>query len=139
MGSGIAKQIREKWPQVQKEYCDNIDYCYENGFCRDSYDFLGMINWTEVDKDRYVVNFYSQDTYLPRNKCHTDYKAFRNCCISLKEFLSDISFEREYMTIGFPYKIGCGLAGGDWSIVSKIIEEELSVYNVEIWEYKEDK
>ena len=38
-------------------------------------------------------------------------------------------------SVGFPYKIGCGLGGGNWNIVSKIIEEEFSDdnYHVEIW------
>lgn len=38
--------------------------------------------------------------------------------------------------IGFPYKIGCGLAGGDWDVVSAIIEREFEGYEVEIYEYE---
>lgn len=39
------------------------------------------------------------------------------------------------LNIGFPYKIGCGLAGGDWNIVSKIIEETFAgnEWRVELW------
>ena len=39
--------------------------------------------------------------------------------------------------MAIPYKIGCGLANGDWNIVSKIIEEtfkedvKLTVYRLE--------
>lgn len=42
-----------------------------------------------------------------------------------------------HQVIGFPYKIGCGLAGGDWNIISQILEEEFAgpQWNVEIWEY----
>jgi len=38
-------------------------------------------------------------------------------------------------TVRIPYKIGCGLGGGDWSIVSRIIQEELvdKGIPVEIW------
>lgn len=38
-------------------------------------------------------------------------------------------------TIGFPDHIGCGLGGGDWNIVKKIIEEEFAgnEWKVEIW------
>ena len=135
MGAGIAKQIRQKWPQVYYEYCDNIEYCYENGICRSSYDFLGMINWTEIDNNKYIVNFYSQDEYYPRDRCHTDYRAFTDCCITLKNFITGYNLDKANIIIGFPYKIGCGLAGGDWSIVSKIIEEELSDYNVKIYKF----
>ena len=40
--------------------------------------------------------------------------------------------------IGLP-KIGCGLAGGSWSIVSKIIRDELWECNVTIVNYKPTK
>ena len=33
------------------------------------------------------------------------------------------------MSITIPYNIGCGLAGGDWNIVYKIIEELSNYYN----------
>ena len=46
----------------------------------------------------------------------------------------EYKFKKETLTIGFPYKIGCGLAGGDWNIVYNIIEEEFSGnYNVKIY------
>ena len=145
MGSGIAKQIRDRWPHIYKEYCKFIDYRYDNGLCRYSCDFLGMIqpllvmNPLVTDNGSFykgclITNFFSQDNYLPRGVCHTDYQAFRQCCKELKNFI--IEKQLQNCIIGFPYKIGCGLAGGDWSIVSKIIEEELSEYNIEIWEYE---
>ena len=135
MGSGIAKQIRDKWPQVYNDYCNFIDIGYDNKHFDWSSNILGHICWTEIDKDKYVVDFFSQDTYYPRGECHTDYYAFEKCCYKLKRMLKRLNMEK--CVIGFPYKIGCGLAGGDWSTVSKIIEEELSEYNVEIWEYKQ--
>ena len=139
MGSGIAKQIRQKWPKVYEDYCYNIDYMYENDFATKSSDLLGMITWTELEDSKYMMNFFSQDEYYPRNVCHTDYNAFTKCCRALKKFIEEYKLNKNNIVIGFPYKIGCGLAGGDWSIVSKIIEEELSEYNIEIWEYEGDK
>ena len=40
--------------------------------------------------------------------------------------------------VGFPYKIGCGLAGGDWDTIIRIIEEELGDLEVEIYKLNED-
>ena len=134
MGSGIAKQIRDRWPDVYSDYCNFIDYGFDNGVCRYSYDFLGSTQFVFVN-GKIVVNFFSQDQYLPRGVCHTNYEAFRTCCQNLKHNIKLRCIDGGSV-IGFPYKIGCGLAGGDWSIVSKIIEEELSEYNVEIWEYE---
>lgn len=142
MNSGIAKQIRDKWYRVYKEYKETIEFLKLNGIVRDSFDLLGYINWTKIDYfDKYIVNFFSQDQYLPRNICHTDYNAFKLCCEGLKNFI-DTTYtanQKANLYIGFPYKIGCGLAGGDWNIVYNIIEEEFKDYNVRIYKYNETR
>ena len=148
MGSGIAKQLRDKWPEVFDSYCNFLQYNYMNGICRYSYDFLGRCLLTQCNEKgtsnfQFIANFFSQDKYLPRAICHTDYDAFRKCCKQLKLQIKEVllvsykyKFKKETLTIGFPYKIGCGLAGGDWSIISKIIEEELgNEFNVELYQY----
>lgn len=136
MGSGIAKQIKDKWPKVHEDYCFNIERMYNGDFASRSSDLLGMITWTEVEKGRYIMNFFSQDKFLPRGVCHTDYEAFTDCCRTLKKFITEYNLDRSNTIIGFPYKIGCGLAGGNWDIVSAIIEREFEGYEVEIYEYE---
>ena len=141
MGSGIAEQIRKKWSDVYYDYRYFIEHMLVNEFIQDSKDILGLINFTRLHDAgvaQYVVNFYSQDNYMPRNICHTNYDAFRACCKRLKNLVSQ-HYVKEYCTIGFPYKIGCGLAGGDWNIVYNIIEEEFKDgYNVKIYKLKEE-
>ena len=61
---------------------------------------------------------------------NTDYNAFRSCCEELR------TVALKHQIIGFPYKIGCGLAGGDWNIVESIINEVFADYNVEIYIYE---
>ena len=136
MGRGIAGQIRQKWPKVYEDYCYNIDYMYENDFVKQSSDLLGMISWTELEDNKYVMNFFSQDEYYPRDRCHTDYEAFTKCCKALKNFITEYNLDKSKTIIGLPYKIGCGLAGGDWDVVSAIIEREFEGYEVEIYEYE---
>lgn len=63
-----------------------------------------------------VINAYTQYDY-GTDKINLDYDALRLC-------LRKINMLCDGLDIGLP-KIGCGLAGGDWNIVSKIIEEEL--------------
>ena len=132
MGSGIAKQIRAKWPHVYDEYKWFLD-CSKNVWNRPA---LGRIQIIledpdkEVGKCRNIVNFFSQDHYLPRNVVNTDYNAFRSCCEELR------TVALKHQIIGFPYKIGCGLAGGDWNIVESIINEVFADYNVEIYIYE---
>lgn len=136
MGSGIAKQIRDKWPEVYEDYCSEIDLMYNNGFVKQSSDLLGMVSCIKLENGRYITNFFSQDKFLPRGVCHTDYEAFTKCCNSLKEFITEYNLDKSKTIIGFPYKIGCGLAGGNWDVVSAIIEREFEGYEVEIYEYE---
>ena len=134
MGSGIAKQIRDRWPHVYTEYKWFLD-CSKNIWKRPA---LGRLHAVYEQPDyapncRIIVNFFSQFHYLPRNVVNTDYDAFKRCCEELRIIVGNHTEQ----IIGFPYKIGCGLAGGDWAVVSKIIEETFQDYNVEIWEYED--
>lgn len=40
----------------------------------------------------------------------------------LADLAKQISSRQQAATIAFPYKIGCGLAGGDWKIYSQLLE-----------------
>ncbi len=128
MGSGIAKIIKERFP-----FAYNI-YMHKH---KTEGSHLGDISCANAD-ELHIVNLYSQDNYLPRGICHTNYEAFRICLKKVKE---KITFDGNYPSgakgwkIGFPDHIGCGLAGGDWNIVKGIIEEEFAGkdWDVEIW------
>ena len=138
MGSGIAKQIKETYPEVFNEY---------KNFCDKGEQKLGSV----LVADR-IINFFSQDDDLPRGVQHTDYQAFKDCCLALRKYLLDehSSFlahnlgvtldyaRRKYLPdvrIGFPCGIGCGLGGGDWEVIDGIINEVFADerFNVEIW------
>ena len=43
---------------------------------------------------------------------------FKECLEKLENHFKD-----EKVSIGFPYKIGCGLAGGDWELYNKTLED----------------
>ena len=126
MGSGIAKQIRETYPLVYKCYMS----LYKNDRPK-----LGEIGICPLDNGRWVINMYSQNHFLPRGICHTDYYAFTKCIQQIKEVAVNRVARGDKIKIGFPYKIGCGLAGGDWSIVEKILTDTFLNENleVEIW------
>lgn len=111
MGSGIAKEVRGRFPEVYKKFHET----YEKKGNK-----LGNIDVVDVcGGKRFIVNMYSQDNYLPRGVRHTDYAAFEACLLKIKEHFYD---KRHEITIGFPYKIGCGLGGGNWDIILKLIE-----------------
>jgi hypothetical protein len=74
-----------------------------------------------------IVNAYTQYDFRGR-AVRADYEAIRSC-------LRWIGRRFPESKIGLP-RIGAGLAGGDWAIISGIIEEELGEHDVTIVEYK---
>lgn len=128
MGSGIAKQIREKWPVVFDEY--SRKYYEAPSDCR-SYWLLGQIQLIITD-DNFVINMFSQEAY-GRDGCrYTSYDAFWECLINITRTVPINA------AIGFPRGIGCGLGGGDWAVISTMIETVLGEdYDVYIYEREE--
>lgn len=129
MGSGIAKQIRERFPDVYKYYKDR----YNKWYYGSNEKLLGTIDVVYCrDQNMMVVNMYSQNECGYDGKRYTSYDAFSDALHAIKHTV------REGYTIGFPKYIGCGLGGGNWKIVSTMIEEILgNDYDVYIYEYDE--
>lgn len=85
---------------------------------------------------RPVINIYGQlypGKSLPgRDSVTARLAAFR-------EALARIARIPELSSIGFPYGIGCGLAGGDWNEYQKLLEgfaEQVSVNGVSVILYR---
>lgn len=128
MGSGVAKQIKEKYPEAYAEYKRQEKRCgLKVG------DISKFVNSTD---GKIIINAMTQYNYGRDNQIYADYNGIRSC---LRKISNEINFRKtifnilENPTLAMP-KIGCGLGGGDWNIVSKIIEEELVDFEVEIWE-----
>ena len=123
MGAGIAKQIKARWPEVFREYCD---YCKSQS---DKHNLLGTIQVLKTDDGKYIANLFGEYSFCesiapyeeggkPR---HTDYDALKECLHRLHTWmaLNDIK------TGGLPDHIGCGLAGGNWDgVVYPMIKNE---------------
>lgn len=127
MNSGIAKQIRDRYPRVYESYKHFVDYHnrHEEGL-------LGKILISNINSPTRVINMFAQDMYGRDRKRYTSYDAFANC---LEEIDLHVASSR---TIGFPKYIGCGLGGGNWTAISAMIEEILGrTHDVYIYEYDE--
>lgn len=105
MGAGIAKQIKKEFKAAYIADCSTK---------KGDRSKLGKMSYIIVD-GVIVVNAYTQYHY--GSGLQVDYDAVRQV---FKKIKNEFSGKR----IGFP-KIGAGLAGGDWNIISKIIDEEL--------------
>lgn len=133
MGGGIAKAIRNKWNSVYAQYvnyCKNFDY---------SKALLGkcQICITGEAPTKLVANLFGEysftESVAPYENRHTDYDALKLALINLREFCKD----EEITEIGIPYKLGCGLAGGDWDgVVYPMIQEIFSDDSIKLFIYK---
>lgn len=113
MGAGIAYYIKEAFPEA-----------YYEADCNTPYGDKNKLGWysSYSYSDLTVVNLYTQ--FSAGGTRAVDYTAVRKCMKALKNTFSGY-------TIGLP-KIGAGLGGGDWSVIEKIIEEELDGEDVTV-------
>lgn len=130
MNSGIARQIRERWPEVYHDYREWFELITSNSAI-----MLGANTYTQVDDyAKTVVSMAAQYWYGYDGKKYTSYDAFNSC---LNQIAIDIPKGK---TIGFPKNIGCCRGGANWNIISTMIEEILGEdYDVYIYEYEPNK
>ena len=120
MGSGVAKQVREKYPKVYTEYqaaCSR----FEN-----KADLLGQVLYVKIPDGRTVANMFAQLNYGYDGKLYTNYAALDSCLRSInKKFAGK--------KVALPYKIGCDRGGADWGRVSNMINKRLSQCDVTLY------
>lgn len=107
MGSGIAAQIRNRWPNVYEVY-------------RLKYETMGLELGTIIPvrtlDGRMVVNCMTQDNFGRTGEQFVDYDAIDKCMASV----NDSAPNWDVVEIGMPM-IGAGLGGGDWAVIEDII------------------
>ena len=116
MGGGIAGQLATKYPQVLEADKETI---YGERVK------LGSWSHATINTQNHkfnVVNAYTQH-FFGLGKDVFEYEAFEVFLNTFSQFLPMYSKEFDKsISIGFPM-IGAGLAGGDWSRISKMIEQ----------------
>lgn len=132
MGAGIALPIGIMYPEAK---------IADKNFVAPSYMRLGNFSIGLVHVNRRaksfdilrIVNFYSQYHGGP----NLDKEAL---ILSLRKFATfrrvSSFFNEDQYRIGLPI-IGCGIAGGNWNTVKKIIAKELKEFDVTIVHFKE--
>lgn len=124
MGSGVAKQVREKYPIVFSCYKSLWDITGVKS------NLLGQIQVVYIDESskQAIVNLFAQDRYGYDGKCYTSYEALRSC-------LTKVNEQFKGKSVAIPYLMACHRGGGDWSIVSKMIKDTLTDCDVTLYEY----
>ncbi len=117
-GSGFAKAVAERYPSVKMGYLYRYNTCgWRLGFVQ----ILGVGDGS----GREVANCATQQRYgRPDEGPYVSYEAVRQVIKELVRSWPD----------GFAMpKVGAGLAGGNWDIISKIIEEESGLVEVRVY------
>lgn len=136
MGSGLARQVKDRYPHVFEGYaklCKDCDYNPEKLLGTSYAVRLNerlLFSGEDIRQSRFIVNLFAQDGY-GYGKCFTDYEALRLCLYKV-----DIAFRG--MRVAIPYKMSCCRGGGNWDVVYRIIEEELKDCEVEIYKLKRE-
>jgi O-acetyl-ADP-ribose deacetylase (regulator of RNase III) len=108
MGSGVAKLIRSKYSKAFEDYFETY-----NGYGLN----LGTCIFSDQSDGKVIINAITQETY-GKNGVHVSYWAIANVMRNLNRFNEPIAMPM----------IGAGLGGGDWNVISAIIENEAKTY-----------
>lgn len=120
MGSGVAKQLSNKYPKIKEEY---LRVCKLESSKKGKESLLGHVQFVRVSPTLVVVNVFSQ-LYFGRNKSIV-YTSYPHLSSALSDVWSVSSRAKDilYNNVYVPYKIGCGTANGDWDIVRPLVED----------------
>ena len=123
MGSGVAKAIREKWPEVYLAY---KTACYNQG----SMSLLGHVCYAENGNQQVIANMFAQNLYGYDGNRYTSYDAFYKCLENIRVTMPD------HLSIAFPYKVGSDRGGASWNIIYAMIcdvlgDREVTIYKLE--------
>jgi O-acetyl-ADP-ribose deacetylase (regulator of RNase III) len=119
MGGGIARALALKFPGLEAAY---RELCKKYEF--DETQLLGKVFLYRVNDTLLIANVFGQGQ-ISRSTRMTSYdatvEAFERITRA-QERTPNSSFTLHADRFYFPYNMGCGLGGGDWSIYSAIID-----------------
>lgn len=121
MKSGIAGEIAKRYPWVVEADLQTV---------KGDRGKLGSASSAAVNLKNHtflVVNMYTQEYYGRDSSVqYVEYWAVDSALKYVASYLQQRNWTD--VRIGYP-KVGCGLANGDWNIVSQIFESVLSEYD----------
>ncbi len=139
MGAGVAKALRNKWPETYeadiRAYNRNLSFNQGNHE-KTQQNLLGHFSTTdELDNFKggkvRIMNLYCQRLGINSLAgCPTDYNAVISAFRAAIVFLT-LNYKTQ-ITVGIPYGMGCGLAGGSWDIYESIIKDAFKKTNMEV-------
>ena len=125
IAGGLAAAVFDRYPDAENDYMQVVSRL------RNLRIMLGMAQVTGQQKDGHIIcNLYGQ--YYPG----ADYRpnALENALENLAE-----SARVNGWSVALPYKLSCGICGGDWKTVLKIIEKTMQGVDCVIYQRECDE
>jgi O-acetyl-ADP-ribose deacetylase (regulator of RNase III) len=122
MKSGVALALFTKWSDVKTEYHKYFEKSYNHG--KQPYEYLGSVQKVEVE-NKTIFNLFTQETYGYDGVRRVNYSAVASTIKNLRNY--------GVKRLAIP-KIGCGLAGGNWTFMEQLINDAVGEY-IEVWVY----
>lgn len=118
MGAGLASQIKHNYKQHYDDYINKYNLVVNKN------DLLGKTVTSRINEKLYIVGIFAQ-LDVGTDKRYTDYGALEKGLDTLAWLRNKILEIDQHtkLNVYIPYGIGCGLGGGDWSVVEQILEK----------------
>lgn len=111
IGAGLSGQLIAKYPQLERDY-------YERCEGENPEELMGTMLQTIINDKLAIVSVFAQLNYGNAYKTHKVYTDMDVLVQDLK-FLCTVYPEDKFY---IPYRIGCGLAGGNWEELERRIK-----------------
>ena len=110
VAAGLASAVFRKWPYAKNDYLQLIKNVQSKSL-------LGMAHFTGRQKDGHIIcNLFGQyDAGAAYNP-----KQLESALEQLGNFARTTGY-----SVALPWKLSCGIAGGDWDEVQRIIERNM--------------
>lgn len=124
-GRGFVMALSRRWPEAEKAY-----RAWHSSESHGQPFALGEVQFVAVSNGTWVANMIGQHDTRPKNGVPpVRYEAIRAALSKVAAFAAS-----KEASVHMP-RIGCGLAGGDWSQVAAIINDELLAKGVVTYIY----
>lgn len=121
-GGVFARAVKKRWPWAQTDF--------ERWSSEEKRNLsLGNARLAEVDERLAVFTMVAQRGYGESNKPRIKYSALKSCLASLAD-----AAERRGASVHMP-RIGSGQAGGNWEVISELIEDALCGRGIKVYVY----
>jgi O-acetyl-ADP-ribose deacetylase (regulator of RNase III) len=123
-GKGFVLAISKRWKEPEAAYRSWYAEGKEGGFA------LGKVQFVQVEPSIWIANMIAQrGTKYGSSGPPIRYEAVAQCLrqVAVKALELDTSLHMP--------RIGCGLAGGDWSKIEPLIQEHLATHGIPVTVY----